>query len=289
MQYLSSGYHYTHDADFYLNRVLEKQFGYRYCLVLMTSPNRVRINNSQLYVNKKNTLILFQSGSWAEYGGDGEHPFVNDWLEFSSTPEELDGISLKTDIIIREITDEMAETIGRHIDLLAKEYKNKDAHYQRKANDMLEILLIDVGRYCAKEVFEENALKFDHKLIEKIRGIQAQIFEEYVSNTQGKSKKARTISEICYLNGISESHFRKCYKEIFNTTINHDIMERRINTAQSLIFDRPELSMVRISQLCGYKNHEHFFRQFKKLTEMSPVEFKKRFSELQSNSEEHHK
>lgn len=74
MQYLLSGYHYTHDADFSLKRILEKQIGYRYCLVLMTSPNRIKMNTSEVYYNKKNTLIFFQSGSYVEYGGiyDGE-------------------------------------------------------------------------------------------------------------------------------------------------------------------------------------------------------------------------
>lgn len=289
MQYLLSGYHYTHDADFSLVRVLEKQFGYRYCLILMTSPNKIRMNNSQTYYNKKNTLIFFQSGSCVEYGGDGEHPFVNDWLEFFSTPEEIEELNLKPDIIIHEISQDMADTIGRYIDLLAKEYKQRDILFQRKTNNILEILLIEVSRYCAKEVYEEKSKKFDHKMLEKIKDIQAQIFEEYVSDVQKKGQENRAISEICFVNGISESHFRKCYKEIYNTTINRDIMEKRINTAQSLIFERPDLSMVRISQLCGYRTHEHFFRQFRKLTEMSPVEFKNRFFDLQSNLEMHHK
>jgi len=49
---------------------------------------------------------------------------------------------------------------------------------------------------------------------------------------------------------------------------------------QRLAFIESDLPIKEISNLCGYKNEVHFMRQFKKLTTLTPTEYRRLNSSL---------
>lgn len=75
--------------------------------------------------------------------------------------------------------------------------------------------------------------------------------------------------EVC----LSRSYFQQLYKRFFSVSCNNDIINARISYAKVLLLTDP-LSVNEIAEKCGYKSFEHFIRQFKSKTGVSPQRFR---------------
>ena len=86
---------------------------------------------------------------------------------------------------------------------------------------------------------------------------------------------------------MSLSRFHHLYKEIFHTTWKQDLIRSRISHAKYLLRSSSDTA-DQISAACGYKNTEHFFRQFKKHTGQTPTGYrqKHRIAALSLNNTE---
>ena len=71
---------------------------------------------------------------------------------------------------------------------------------------------------------------------------------------------------------ISTSHCQHIYKEFFGISIHQDMIRGRIEHAAALI-QTTDMSISEIAAACGYENLEHFSRQFKKISRMTPTEY----------------
>ena len=72
---------------------------------------------------------------------------------------------------------------------------------------------------------------------------------------------------------ISVGYLQNIYKKTFGISCMNDIFEQRIALAKNYI-TQSSYSITEVAEICGYKNVEHFCRQFKKLTGMTPSEFR---------------
>lgn len=74
--------------------------------------------------------------------------------------------------------------------------------------------------------------------------------------------------------GKEYSQISKLFSEIEGKTIEHYIIEQRIERAKELIvYD--ELSISQISYILNYSSPQHLSRQFKQITGLTPTQFKK--------------
>lgn len=80
----------------------------------------------------------------------------------------------------------------------------------------------------------------------------------------------KTMSE--YVN-LSPSHFQKIYKQFFLITPTNDVIRARIANAKSMLRYSSK-SIYETANECGYKNVEHFIRQFKKNTQLTPKQYR---------------
>lgn len=73
---------------------------------------------------------------------------------------------------------------------------------------------------------------------------------------------------------LSPSYFQALYKKAFGISPLKDLIDARIKKAEVYLLasDKKE---TEISGLCGYKNVEHFLRQFKKSKGITPSQFRK--------------
>ncbi|HJC22526.1 MAG TPA: AraC family transcriptional regulator [Candidatus Eisenbergiella merdavium] len=73
---------------------------------------------------------------------------------------------------------------------------------------------------------------------------------------------------------MSVSHFQHLYSRFFGISFQNDLIRMRIDHAQTLL-TTTFLSTEQIAEACGYSNSTHFFRQFKKITGVSPAKYRK--------------
>lgn len=72
---------------------------------------------------------------------------------------------------------------------------------------------------------------------------------------------------------LSKFYFQNLYKQFFETTFQKDLICARIGSAKKLLLYSNN-KIYEIAEMCGYKNIEHFTRQFKKEVGVTPKEFK---------------
>lgn len=73
---------------------------------------------------------------------------------------------------------------------------------------------------------------------------------------------------------LSISRFLHVYKDIFKSTWKQDLINSRIGHAKYLLRSSSDTS-DQIAAACGYKNVEHFFRQFKRHTGQTPGSYRR--------------
>lgn len=80
---------------------------------------------------------------------------------------------------------------------------------------------------------------------------------------------------------LSISRFQHLYKEIFRSTFQQDLIKSRMGYAKNLLRNtsRP-VSAVALE--CGYPSPEHFYRQFKKHTGITPKDYREEYGSLLS-------
>ncbi len=83
-----------------------------------------------------------------------------------------------------------------------------------------------------------------------------------------------TVLKMAERLNVSGGYLEVIYKDTFGVTCIEDVINSRINLAKKhLLYEHD--TIAEIAALCGYRSLEHFFRQFKKMTGVSPNTFRK--------------
>lgn len=72
---------------------------------------------------------------------------------------------------------------------------------------------------------------------------------------------------------LSNGHFHLLYKNTFGITCHKDVILSRLEHAKELLAFSNE-PIHQIASQCGYNTEEHFLRQFRKYTNMTPSEYR---------------
>ncbi len=87
-----------------------------------------------------------------------------------------------------------------------------------------------------------------------------------------------TLAQIAEHFHYSEEYTSRLIKKLTGITLQKMLLKIRINKAKNFLTDT-NASIENICQQIGYNNPEHFIRTFKKQFNMTPGEYRKRFSE----------
>ncbi|HBN10905.1 MAG TPA: AraC family transcriptional regulator, partial [Ruminococcus sp.] len=85
-----------------------------------------------------------------------------------------------------------------------------------------------------------------------------------------------TVDELCHEMNMSRSYFQLIYRQTFGITCISDVINCKINHAKNIL-TTTNLSINETAEECGYDNNEHFMRQFKKHTGVTPSEYRKKY------------
>jgi len=270
VKFIQAGHNWIHDSNYFCSKKIEKNFSNRIQILLIRSKCIIELNEIPLTNYGKNTLSIAQSGSSINYGADGSENFVNDWIEFVATQEELLTFGLEPELIIPEINDNYTHLLSELIHDIASVDMNNPYLYDVATNAYLQLFLVKLSQYVNTSKDSLIKTNYRHPYYTKFVKLRNEIFS---------SLKPFTIQQLASELNMSESHFRKCYKEIFHIPIHTDLIAHKIELSQRLLKDPNNYTISQIANMLGYNNHEHFFRQFKKVTHITPSEYRNSFYE----------
>ncbi|MDO6801243.1 AraC family transcriptional regulator [Wenyingzhuangia sp. 1_MG-2023] len=127
---------------------------------------------------------------------------------------------------------------------------------------IIELLLISLT-VTKEKVVEDDLSELDRENLK--------VVEKHIkTNLKGEL----TISELSLLAGMNTSKLKKCFKQLYGTTIFKYITSLRIEKAKELI-QKEKFTISQASYEVGYKNPQHFTVAFKKKLGYLPSQLKK--------------
>ena len=106
----------------------------------------------------------------------------------------------------------------------------------------------------------------DNPLIARLYNIH-----EQMKNSPESDWSIENIAEQLH---ISKSHLQKTYRNCFGSSIANDIIGFRLDMAKKLLSDT-SLSVTEIAEKCGYSSYVYFAKQFRKITGMTPTDYRR--------------
>ncbi len=224
---------------------------------------------SEVYLELDGEERLYESGTVILYAPAHPqryyHPFSgfsNDWVKFSGEDMEtfLEEISFPLNIPFQV---ENAEDVHDRVRRIEQELFMKDKNSAYMLDALMRELLLHLSRL------------FDQKLA-RARDCHAkeQQFRQARSIIMSHLDQPWTIDDMANLLGLSPSRFSHIYTSIFHVSPKQNLLSERMNQAKFLLQSR-NYSVGEVASKVGYDNIYHFSKQFKKITGMSPSEYRK--------------
>lgn len=163
------------------------------------------------------------------------------------------------------IPDDDAHNIHNILWLIAHEYN----HFKIGSRTVIRNSLINFF-ICAARLYEYSL----NSIPPTIRTNPS--LEELKKYMQKNFSYSLTLDFLASQVHLSREHLSRVFKKYTGQTITEYLREIRISRAKQLLHD-PKISITDISAYCGYNTIDNFQRAFKKLTGMSPREYRKRF------------
>lgn len=120
------------------------------------------------------------------------------------------------------------------------------------------------SRFDYPEKGAENG--FQHRIAETIRQYVQENYQEDISMQDAASAM-----------NYSDAYFCKLFKQCFGKSFTTYLMEYRVNEAKKLLY-QPLVNVREVSRAVGYVDSNYFAKVFKRVTGLSPSEYRKKIS-----------
>lgn len=139
----------------------------------------------------------------------------------------------------------------------------------------------------ALRIWNSKSVSYIHKTASVLNLIFAEL---YADNKKSNKQKLKISDSVEYIDNncldrdfklckaaeksyMSETHFRRLFKEEFGISPKQYVINYRIKRAASLIIAGYH-SLKEIASMCGYDDYKHFSVEFKKITGISPSKYR---------------
>lgn len=247
----------THEGNF----VREQRFGIVDYLFLYIKSPCLFIIEDLSYTIKDPTVILISNRTPHKYFSTSS-VYIDDYMHFA--PET-------TDDLLGELTFPINTPITISNDMwinrVLQELEHEEANNTKATNaiirSLVQLLMLRVGQqWDLLQKSEETYPHYDDLI---------QIREKIFSHPE-KQWQIDTLAKEAHL---SPSYFQVLYKQAFGSTCISDVISARITAAKELL-SSTDNSINDISYQLGYTQVYHFIRQFKKITGLTPGNYRKK-------------
>lgn len=259
--YLFGGLNVRHSKTFEMYR----PYGVPNYIFLSVKTKAHFTINEETIVVSPNSLVIIEPYTPYHYSNPEGH-YMDDWFHFKCSDSLFfDKMEIPTNTFIPIIEQ-------TNINLLVQELiweSNYAANTIRDENLSLIIkVLMNNVLVCSRSIdIEQRYSPYNKKLKDLRLKIQSYPKDHY------------QVSEIADSLDISVSYFQHLYKDLFGISFQKDLIRLRIEYARHLL-SITNLPVNDITELCGYTSEVHFYRQFKKITGITPSYYRSLKSEL---------
>lgn len=200
------------------------------------------------------TLLLYPPKMPASYEAVGV-PYGNYYVRFYTDEDFITKLNLPFG---RPIALNSPESMDCLFKVLEKEYFSKFTHCQQSMSMVMRLMLLKV----AESVDDLSMSEQQRELLNLRYDIQTRPDYQW------------TVKEMSERVHISVGYLQSIYKKQFGVSCMQDVLNRRVELAKEYLASSV-YSSQKIAQLCGYQSIEHFCRQFKIITGISPLQYRK--------------
>ena len=247
---LCMGIGYEHEPDF----AVERPEGYPHYLALLIRSKCKIMVDGEIKSFPQNTFVLYDAGVPQYYAADGE-TYIDDWMQFECEPELIESFAfpLNSPIVVPEWMHP-----EQYFSLICNTFfrcYNDDA----VINSLITAMLTDFSKTLT-----------DSKAQIPLYGQLVQLRQRIYAAPQNNWN----VTEIAAEFHVSVSYFQRLYRKAFGIPIMKDVIYRRVEAAKTLLHST-DMTVDEIAERCGYSVTEHFSRQFKQYTGLSPAKWRK--------------
>lgn len=251
------GYNHKHDADFFIDR----PDGSGDCLLLILKTDAVFTLNQKEITVPKDSFFLYPQGMPQYYRCVPKQEFANDWVHFQFEQDEETEFLKRKIPYAQGIPTDSVEFLSWCVKAIADEYASKSLYAQENMQHYMWLIFNRVSDVL--HLPDEQIHDSDYEMLLTIRH---KIYAEpYIP---------RFIAWVAHEVRMSPASFQYYYKKAFGVTFVQDFINAKIEYAKMLLTST-NLTAHDIAGKCGYRNYEHFTRQFKERCGITPLAYRK--------------
>lgn len=251
----------THSGDF----IFDVPEGHDCWLLVLTHTPAIFYVDNDYVEYPKNCAVLYKPNQKILYRASSDK-YINDWIRFDSDETYVTSTPIPFGVPFALRDPSYCHKLYQ---LLVNEHVLD--------NDYKDISIDNLLRILFNKLLESFNYKDITPLYKNLRSLKMEIYL--------KPEKEWTIAMMAEKLSISVGYLEKIYKSTFGITCMDDVIISRINLAEKYLI-YPHYTLKEIAALCGYRNIEHFYRQFKKITGLTPKEFRKSSIQIKKENAE---
>lgn len=239
----------SHKADF----VYDLPSGQDAWLLILTHTPAIFLVDGAYVEYPSSCMALFRPGQQVFYRACRDS-YCNDWVRFQSDDGYLTVSSppCGVPLAVRE-----PAYYHRLFQLLTAEYERGGAFKEIIIDKLMQVMIHKLG--------EAYNTKASPQMNQGIHWLKSEIYK--------RPDEQWTITRMGDMLNISTGYLESVYKCAFGVSCMEDVILSRIALAKKYL-QNGNYSIAEIISLCGYRSSEHFYRQFKKVTGMTPRDFR---------------
>lgn len=245
---------YRHSAGYRIDRPEGNDM---YSILLFRAPLDILQNGKIVRAPQNSCMIYDPFAPQLYYNTDSD--YRHDGVFFRG--EDLHPLFRQLGLPLNEIF-QVAEpfAISTGIQNIASEA----IQHRKHSNDIIDLRIRDLIYIMA----DSHALSTvtSHTLYHEFAALRRQVLLA--------PQQPWNAEELAAKMNISVSYFQHQYKNYFHTSLKRELISARLELAKYLL-QASNVSIMQVSEQCGYNNVEHFIRQFQSHIGMPPSSYRK--------------